>query len=219
MPPFDETDQLRATALEGAQSILKARRRAEEELRQHSAWLRSTLASIGDAVMTTDADGRVTFMNAVAETLTGWLQADALGHALPDIAHIVHEGHRDAVENPVLHPLQTNEILRLASHTILVSRDGSESPIEGSAAPSRDASGAIVGTVLVFRDVADRRSSERARAHLAAIVNSSHDAIVSKTLQGIVQSWNTGAERLFGYTAEEALGRPITFLIPTDRQH
>lgn len=77
----DEDDRLRTTALQNAQSILNARRRAEEELRQQSEWLRTTLANIGDGVITTDADGRVTFLNAVAEVLTEWSQADALGRS------------------------------------------------------------------------------------------------------------------------------------------
>ena len=101
---------------------------------------------------------------------------------------------------------------------VLISRSGREQPIDDSAAPIRDASGTTAGSVLVFRDASERKASELARAHLASIVDSSHNAIISKTLQGIVRSWNTGAERLFGYTAEEAIGQPVTFLIPPDRQ-
>ena len=195
-----------------------ARRRAEEALRQQSEWLRITLASIGDAVITTDADGRVTFMNAVAQALTGWSQADALGQLLTDVFRIVHEDTRQPVENPAIRALQTGTIIRLANHTVLLARTGEEHPVDDSAAPIRDESGATVGAVLVFRDVSERRRADLARAHLAAIVDSSDDAIVSKTLQSVILSWNKGAERLFGYSAGEAIGQPITMLIPPDRR-
>ena len=214
----DEEARLRAVALQNAQSILVARRRAEEALRQQSEWLRITLASIGDAVITTDADGRVTFMNAVAQALTGWSQADALGQLLTDVFRIVHEDTREPVDNPAIRALQTGTIIRLANHTVLLARTGEEHPIDDSAAPIRDESGTTVGAVLVFRDVSERKRTDLTRAHLAAIVESSDDAIVSKTLQSIILSWNKGAERLFGYSADEAIGQPITMLLPPDRR-
>lgn len=217
-PENDEEARLRAVALHNAQSILVARRRAEEALRQQSEWLRITLASIGDAVITTDADGRMTFMNAVAQALTGWSQADALGRPLTDAFRIVHEDTREPVQNPALLALQTGTVVRLANHTVLLARTGAEHPIDDSAAPIRDESGATVGAVLIFRDVSDRKRTDLARAHLAAIVESSDDAIVSKTLQSIILSWNQGAERLFGYSAQEAIGQPITMLLPADRR-
>ncbi|HYN06287.1 MAG TPA: PAS domain S-box protein [Vicinamibacterales bacterium] len=213
----EEDDQLRAVALQNAQSILLARRRAEDELRKQSEWLRITLASIGDAVISTDAEGHVTFMNVVAEALTGWSQADALGRPLVDVFRIVHERTRQPVENPALEALRARTVVRLANHTILISRDGREVLIDDSAGPIRDDSGSTVGAILVFRDVSERKDTELARAHLAAIIESSEDAIVSKTLEGIILSWNAGAERLFGYPSEEAIGRPITLVIPADR--
>jgi PAS domain S-box-containing protein len=213
----DEDETLRSVALRNAQSILLARRRAEESLRKQSELLRITLGSIGDAVICTDADGRVTFMNGVAETLTGWSQAEGAGRPLPDVFHIVNERTRQPVENPALGALRDGNVAGLANHTVLIARDGTERPIDDSAAPIRDDSGATVGAVLVFRDVTERRRAEQTQAHLAAIVESSQDAIVSKTLNGIILSWNPGAERLFGYAPHEAIGRPITLIIPPER--
>ncbi|MEO5820674.1 MAG: PAS domain S-box protein [Vicinamibacteraceae bacterium] len=213
----DEEARLRGVALQNAQSILVARRRAEEALRQQSQWLRITLASIGDAVITTDVEGRVTSMNAVAQVLTGWSQSDALGLFLTEVLHIIHEDTRQAVENSAIRALQTSTIIRLANHTVLLARTGEEHPIDDSAAPIRDESGATVGAVLVFRDVSERKAADVARAHLAAIVESSEDAIISKTLQGIILSWNKGAEHVFGYAANEAIGRPVTMLLPPER--
>jgi len=214
----DEEGRLRSVALQNAQSILAARRRAEEALRRQSELLRITLASIGDAVISTDAEGRVTFLNGVAEALTGWPQAEALGRPLPEVFHIVNERTRQTVENPVLRALREGTVVGLANHTVLIARDGTERPIDDSAAPIRDDSGTPVGAVVVFRDVTERKITEEVQARLAAIVESSEDAIVSKTLDGVIRSWNAGAERLFGYASHEAVGRPITLIIPPERQ-
>ena len=108
-------------------------------------------------------------------------------------------------------------IVGLGNHTILIAKDGTETAIDDSAAPIRDEDG-VTGCVLVFRDVSARRRADRANAMLAAVVSSSDDAIVSKALDGKIVSWNTGATRLFGYTAEEAIGKPISLIIPEDRQ-
>ncbi len=141
----DEEELLRSVALQNAQSILLARQRAEEALQKQSEWLRITLASIGDAVISTDAEGRVTFMNGVAEALTGWPQAEAVGRPLPDVFHIVNERTRQPVENPALRALREGTIVGLANHTVLIARDGTERPIDDSAAPMRDEAGARSG--------------------------------------------------------------------------
>ena len=217
-PDDDEEARLRSVALQNAHSIFVARRRAEEAIRQQSEWHRITLASIGDAVITTDADGRVMFMNLVAQALTGWSQTEALGQWLPDVFRIVHEATREPVDNPALSALRTGTTIRLANHTVLLARTGAEYPVDDSAAPIRDESGTTVGAVLVFRDVSERKRADMASAHLAAIVESSDDAIVSKTLQGVILSWNKGAERVFGYSASEAIGQSITILLPPERR-
>jgi PAS domain S-box-containing protein len=219
-----EEKMLRSVALQNSQSILVARQRAEQELLQaqealgkQSEWLRITLASIGDAVICTDAEGRVTFLNGVAESLTGWPRGEAVGRLLPDVFHIVNEHTGQPVENPALRSLQEGTIVGLANHTILIARDGTDRPIDDSAAPMRGHDGAAIGSVLVFRDVTERKRAQENQARLAAIVESSEDAIVSKTLDGTIRSWNAGAERLFGYASHEAVGQPITLIVPPER--
>ncbi len=165
-PGDDEEERLRAVALQTAQSIHAARRRAEEELRKQTEWLRVTLASIGDGVISTDAEGRVTFMNGVAEQLTGWPQAEAIRRSLPDVFRIVNESTRQPIENPALRALREGAIVGLANHTVLVARDGSERPIDDSAAPMRDQHGPAMGAVLVFRDVTEQKRAEEERRRL-----------------------------------------------------
>src|SRR6267142_418040 len=110
----EEEERLRAVALQNSQSILLARRRAEDELRKQSEWLRITLASIGDGVISTDAEGRVTLLNGAAEFMTGWPQAEAIGRPLPEVFHIVHKRTREPAENPVLRALCAGKGVRLA---------------------------------------------------------------------------------------------------------
>jgi PAS domain S-box-containing protein len=197
--------------------LLVERERAAETLRVERERYRVTLSSIGDAVIATDIDGRVTFLNAVAETLTGWTTPEASGRPMPEVFHIVNESSRQEVENPALKALAHGVIVGLANHTLLIARDGTERAIDDSAAPILDGEGKLSGAVLVFRDISERKQAEEARARLAAIVESSDDAIIGKTLDGIIQFWNVGAERVFGYTAAEALGKSITLIIPSDR--
>jgi PAS domain S-box-containing protein len=213
----EEERRLRSVALQNANAILLARQRAERELAAEQERLRITLASIGDAVISTDAEGRVTYLNRVAEALTGWTQAAGAGRPLSEVFQIVNERTRQPAENPALRALREGVVVGLANHTVLIARDGSERPIDDSAAPMMDESGAPVGVVLVFRDVTEHRRDEEAQARLAAIVESSQDAIVSKTLDSIIRTWNAGAERLFGYKAEEAVGRSILLIIPPER--
>ncbi|WP_164101015.1 PAS domain S-box protein [Candidatus Laterigemmans baculatus] len=126
--------------------------------------LQVTLASIGDAVIATDPEGRVTFLNAVAENLTGWPTEEAQGRPLHTVFRIFNEHTREPVENPVEKVLRLGRTVGLANHTILVARDGTEVPIDDSAAPIRGGDGRLRGVVLVFRDITERKQAEDAAA-------------------------------------------------------
>jgi PAS domain S-box-containing protein len=212
----------RRQAEENARRLLQeeaARKAAEEsarEVERQREQLHVTLSSIGDAVIVTDQNGVVTFLNPVAVTLTGWEAHEAAGQLLEQVFHIINEDTRKAVENPVSRVLQEGTVVGLANHTVLVARDGREVPIDDSGAPIRGEGGALVGVVLVFRDVSEARRAMEARLHLAAIVESCDDAIIGMTLEGRIASWNRGAARLYGYTALEVVGKPLSILHPTD---
>jgi PAS domain S-box-containing protein len=130
--------------------------------------LQTTLASIGDAVLVADREGRVTFMNRVAEALTGWRAETASGHAESDVLPLVDETTRALVESPVQSVLRDGRVVGLSDHTILIAKDGREIPIDDSGAPIRSNSGETLGVVVVFRDVTQRRAAERERERLLA---------------------------------------------------
>lgn len=317
-----------------------SRRGAEKRLRQQGELLRVTLSSIGDAVITTDVNGLINFINPAAEALTGWTMADAANKPLADVFNIMNETTRQPVENPVTKVLREGATVSLANHTVLIARDGKEIPIDNSSALIIAPEGEVAGIVLVFRDITERKRAEQERTYierdyidfmenaalglhwvgsdgtilwanraemnllgyssdeyighniaefhadqdvindilyrllnkqtlhdyearlkhkdgsiryvlitsnvrwdngkflhtrcftrdithnkrfeeeralLASIVESSDDAILSKTLEGIIMSWNKGAERLYGYSAEEAEGRSVSMLMPAER--
>lgn len=202
----------------------EAMRAAQVRASERREVLSVTLRSIGDAVITTGIDGRITYLNRVAESLTGWLHTDALGQPLETVFKIVNETTRLPVENPAMRALRDGVVVGLANHTVLITRDGHECPIDDSAAPIRDEQGHVSGCVLIFRDVTAQRRMEGEKVGrllaariLASIVESSTDAIISKSLDGIITSWNAGAEHLFGFTAEQAMGQHISIVIPPER--
>jgi PAS domain S-box-containing protein len=138
------------------------RKRAEEELRQQREWFEVTLSSIGDAVITTNTEGKVTFLNPMAEMMTGWKTAEASGQPLETVFNIINEDTRKPARNPVDTVLRDGIVVGLANHTALIGKDGTERSIEDSAAPIRDATGTISGAVMVFHDVTQRRRAEKA---------------------------------------------------------
>ncbi|CAN5147445.1 hypothetical protein BH23VER1_BH23VER1_34110 [soil metagenome] len=214
-PP--EEDGLRSVALKNAQSILVARRRALDESRERSEWLQVTLGSIGDGVISTGADGRVMFMNPVAESLTGWAQADALGHPLADVFHLIDEETRQPVENPGPGNLDGADSPTLPRHLLLVAKDGTERPIHESVSPTHGEDGVGTGYVLVFRDVSPQRQVmrdlEASEARKGAMFEAAIDCIISIDHQGAITEFNPAAEQTFGYRREDVLGRELASII------
>jgi PAS domain S-box-containing protein len=158
----------------GINRNIRRRQELEVDLRRQTAelgfsreQLKITLSSIGDAVIATDREGNVTFINAVAQSLTGWNDDTAIGRPLLDVFKIIGEETRLPAENPVEKVIRKGGIVGLANHTLLIRRDGTETAIADSAAPIRSGDGALGGVVLVFRDVSDVRREQRRAEFLA----------------------------------------------------
>ncbi|MGA1875294.1 MAG: PAS domain S-box protein [bacterium] len=377
LKPFKERE------LHGTIDMALYKHRMERKLKESERWLATTLRSIGDGVIATDKEGVITFMNAAAESLTGWPLEEIVRKPLAQVFNIINRDTRLPVENPVTRVIREGIVVGLANHTLLIRRDGREIPIDDSGAPIKDDQGDIIGVILVFRDVTGRERAmeeirryqneleflvkertkeltranrdltanaaqleqegakleavlrqmpsavviaeapsgrllygneqvshifrhpfipsshieeygkwkifhpedgrpylnketpmarsvlygetvineevdilrgdgtrgtvsasscpvrnsqgkimasvvvfhditeqkklEEMRSRLAAIVESSDEAIISKTLDGIIITWNRGAEKIYGYSAKEAIGRPISLIFPPDR--
>ena len=188
---------------------LQASERRTAEVRD---LLQTTLSSIGDAVIATGVDGRITFLNPAAQALTEHSEAQARGKPLEAVFRIVNETTRESLESPATKVLREGAVVGLANHTILIGRNGTETPIDDSGAPIRDRAGAVIGVALVFRDITERQKAEVETRRLASIVDFSADAIVSQRLDGVVLSWNAAAAAMFGYTEAEMVGRPLAAL-------
>jgi PAS domain S-box-containing protein len=211
-----EVDALAGTI----QAAAAARLAAEDALRRSEARWLATLHSIGDGVIATDAAGRVSLMNPVAESLTGWRQAEAAGVPLEQVFRIVDEVARRPVESSVARVMREGSVVGLGVGTILLARSGREIPIDDSGAPIRDEQGRILGAVLVFRDITERKQADEALREttqlLEALVRSSGLGIVVLDSDATVRLWNPAAERIFGWSAAEAIGRPLPVILPQD---
>ena len=217
-PLSDATVEAMASVANGIALGIE-RKIAEEERRQQQEWLRVTLASIGDAVITTNQQGKVTFLNSIAVELTGYTQADAEGQPLETVFQILNEQTRQPVENPVEKVLRNGAIVGLGNHTVLIAKDGTERPIDDSAAPIRDTSGQIIGVVLIFRDVTEQRQAERelraSEARKSAILETALDCIITMDHEGKVVEFNPAAEKTFGYNRADVIGQQLaSFIIP-----
>jgi PAS domain S-box-containing protein len=179
--------------------------------------LRALLAAIvdssDDAIVSKTLDGVITSWNRGAEQLFGYTAAEAIGQSI----FLIVPDDRRAEEEEVLVRLRRGEKIR-HFETVRRAKDGRHVHVSLMVSPIKDAQGQIVGASKVARDISERRQIHELVARLAAIVDSSDDAIISKTLAGVITSWNRGAEKIFGYPAAEAIGEPIFLIVPDDRR-
>ena len=217
--------------VEELQHEITERRRAEDRLRESEQWLSTTLRSIGDAVIATDAEGLVTLMNPVAEDLTGWNEPETAGKPLEDIFNIINDQTGGRAENPIDRVLREGVVVGLADHTVLIAKDGTKRPIADSGAPIRDEEGEIIGTVMVFRDITELKQAEeelrKHRDHLEELVKDRTAALresegkyrnLTESLDELIYRAdpetlgntyvNRAVEGIYGYTVEEWLGDP-----------
>jgi PAS domain S-box-containing protein len=180
-------------------------KRAQEALARSEKWFSTTLASVGDAVIATDMNGTVTFMNPVAQSLSGWTQQEAHGKSMDLVFDIVNKETRRPVENPVKKVFREGKVVGLADHTLLLSKGGREYDIEDSAAPILTDTGEGFGVVLVFRDITQKKRAEeetkRQKELLQLILGSIADGVVVADANGKFLLFNAAAERIVGVGA------------------
>jgi len=208
------------------QRLLKIQEETNKQLQQANVTLQIseeklavTLNSIGDAVIATDADARVTLLNPLAEQLTGWTHAQAAGRPVDEVFHIINQETRQPSAIPVMETLAHGTIQGLANHTVVIARDGSECAIADSCAPIQSRDGRVVGAVLVFRDVTEEYAAQQALRDNASLIqtilNTVADGIITlHARSGIIETVNPAAERMFGYTGAELIGQSFSLLIP-----
>jgi PAS domain S-box-containing protein len=207
------------------QHLLEIQEETNQQLQQANVALAEsqerllvTLNSIGDAVIATDAEGRVTLLNPLSERLTGWTLAEANGQPVEEILHIINQDTRVAIAVPIKKALLTGEIQSMTNHTVLIARGGGECIIADSCAPIRNYIGDVVGAVLVFRDVSkDYAAKQLLRdnaTRIQTILNTMVDAIITfYAHNGLVETVNPAAEKMFGYPAAELIGIHFNTLV------
>ncbi len=192
------------------------RAEVERRFKENETWYGTTLRSIGEAVIATDTNGAIKFMNTAAELLTGWKLNEAAGEDLLQIFRTKEEISKPKTSNPVEQILKNKIAAVLKNHAILVSRDGKETPVDENASPIKDEHGKTVGVVLVFQDVSERRRAQEAlktsQDYARSIIESSLDMVIAVDLDRNIIEFNKAAEETFGYKKEEVLGKHINIL-------
>lgn len=199
------------------QDVTEAKR-MDDRLRESERHMRDLLQALPAAVYTTDARGRITFFNKSAVDMAGrtprvgekWCVTWRLYK--PDGAPLPHD------QCPMAVALKEDRAIR-GDEAIAERPDGTRVPFIPYPTPLHDSDGKLIGAINMLVDITERKKAEEDAARLAAIVEFSDDAIISKDINGIIQTWNKGAERLFGYDAKEVIGKPVTILMPPDRRH
>lgn len=180
---------------------------ANEHMKLQKEHLETVLLSIGDAVIATDRTGKIVNMNPVAEKLTGWNFMEANGKELSRVLQIVHADTREQIQNPVEIVLRTDKVVELGNHTVLLSKNGSEFQISDSGSPIKSTSGITTGVVLVFRDVSEEYKIKEKITKQANMLDNILDSVIGTDLDLKITYWNKAAERIYGWTAEEAIGK------------
>jgi len=184
-------------------------------LQSEERWT-ATLGSIGEAVIATDSEARISFLNPVAAALTGWQPDEALNQPIGTVLNLINEKSGMTADNEVLRVLKEKQVLSVANHVDLVTRDGREIAVEHSAAPILAGKGEVIGVVLVFRDVSARRQEQIETAQQAALLELTQDSVFVINMEGAVLFWSRGAEAMLGYTKAEAAGKIAHDMLCTD---
>jgi PAS domain S-box-containing protein len=184
-------------------------------LQSEERWT-ATLGSIGEAVIATDSEGRITFLNPIAAALTGWGTEEALNQPIGNVLRLINEKSGMTADNEVLRVLEEKQVLAVANHVDLVTRDGREIAVEHSAAPILAGKGIVIGVVLVFRDVSERRQEQIETAEQAALLELTQDSVFVIDMAGTVLFWSRGAEAMLGYSKSQAAGKISHDLLRTE---
>jgi len=219
LKPFDSRDVLTAVEL----ALYKFQ--VESEVKEQRGWLSTTLQSIADAVIATDTEGIIKFINIIAEQLTGWKQEDAIGKKLDDVFIIENEKTGERLSNPIVKILSARSIINIAEHTILRAKNGIRTIIEESASPILSDSGEVTGIVFTFRDVAECRKAQeelrKSEKRFRALIENASDGITllgkNESNEDIIVYVSPSVQNILGYTPEELINQnPSALTHPED---